>query len=60
MTSESYSTCGGNRMGRQPLVGRHTGGQGVAVRTGKGVRLGGDDGEGESRGRRCRVPVDQG
>jgi hypothetical protein len=47
-------------MGRKPLVGRHTDGQGVGVRTGKGVRLGGGDGEDESQGRRRQVPVDQG
>ena len=47
-------------MGQKPLVGRHTDGRGVAVRTGKGVRLDGDDGEGECQGHRCRVPVDQG
>lgn len=47
-------------MGWKPLVGRHTGGRGVAVRTGKGVRLGGGGGEGEYQGHRCRVPVGQG
>lgn len=46
-------------MGQKPLVGRHTDGQGVAVRTGMGVRLGGDDGEGGHQDRRCLVPVGQ-
>ena len=61
MTNESWLTCGSNRIGRKPSIGRHTDGQEVVVRTGRGVRLGGGGGgEDGPQGHRCRVTVEQG